>query len=178
MMNPNINTKHTVAAKGLKLLKIEEVKFKRDQLKQVLVIGVVILGVSFAPIKGHAQEIFVLQEQFSVCKVNCTQFTAKNCENKNEREVISLPIKDANKLTVSGRGLAEAQSDNSPGRVTMVFEGEDGKILEREQVIPAKSSKTFSVKMPLAKKQSGSLTIHLRVSDWCTSLERLKVVQE
>lgn len=149
-----------------------------SRLKQVLVMGGVMLGVSLAPIKVQAQEIFTLSRELAVCKMNCGHFKVEDCQNKNERNVTSIAITNAKRFTMSGRGLAEASTEFSPGRVTMVFEGKDGKIVEKEQVIPAKSSKTFSVEMPLTKVQNGTLTIYLRVSDWCTSLEKLKVLQE
>ena len=121
--------------------------------------------------------IYELKNEVAVCKVKCRSFGVYDCQNRNEREIVNLNVANVKRLLIKGRGLAEASTSYSDGRITAEFESNDGLVSERgEAIIKCKSSRNFKIDLPFKSNQSGELTLYLRVSDWCTSLTKLKVV--
>jgi len=121
--------------------------------------------------------IYQLEKEIAVCKVNCHSFGNYDCQNKNEREIVSLNVSKVKQLFIKGRGLAEASTCYSHGRISAEFESNDGKVSKQgEGVIQCKSSGKFTISLDFETVQSGELTIYLRVSDWCTALTKLKVI--
>ena len=126
---------------------------------------------------GPVNIIYTLNSGIAVCKVNCSSFVSYDCQNKNEREVVNLRISNAKKLLIKGRGIAEASTCYTDGRITAEFESDDDLVSKKgEAVIPCKSSGNFKIHLNFDSVQSGNLSLYLRVSDWCTALTNLKVI--
>jgi hypothetical protein len=135
-------------------------------------------GTDKAPVTKGATPLVVydLANTIAACKVNCSSLGVPDCRNQNEREIASLKVNNVSRLLVKGRASAEASTTYSNGSITVEFESTDGAVSEHvEAVIPARSSKNFSIDMPFSTKQDGNVTLYLRVSDWCTAVSKLTV---
>ena len=114
----------------------------------------------------------------AVCKENCKDLGVADCENSTERKITATPI-EGTSITIKGRGMADANSCYSDGRVTAEFESKDGKVSKHgEAVIKCKSSNNFTIEIPLESLSTGELTVYSKVSDWCTTVKALKVFVE
>jgi hypothetical protein len=123
-----------------------------------------------------AEIIYELHNEIACCKENCVHSGIKNCREKDEIEVTKLQIKDTKKITIKGRGAANASTCFSAGEFTAEFTKNDGKILPPKKVnIPCKSTKNINMSFDFEKLQSGELILYLNTSDWCTTLRKMTV---
>lgn len=120
--------------------------------------------------------VYELANEIAACKINCSSLGVPDCEDEEEREIEILKIRNVARLLIKGRASAEASTSYSNGSITAKFESTDGAMSEHgKAVIQARSSQNFTINMPLSKKQNGSLTLYLHVSDWCTAVSKLTV---
>lgn len=151
------------------------------------VMRVVLFCLAFFGVSGgtlvslvHAESpstlVYTLVKEVGVCKENCRHSGVRDCVNRNERRVVTVPIsKPASRILIDGRATADASSVYSDGTVSAVFQSESGMKKNKGINIPARSSISFQMGFDLETPSRGSVKIYLGVSDWCTYLTEMEV---